>query len=84
MSTVASADRLNRPETTLRTIEPSQHTAAKVAGSSLPEMGCESLPGRSDGKDSQSAVVCPMAPNILTFKAVRPLLLQPCKKSGLC
>ena len=32
MSTVASTNRLDRPEMTLRTIEPAQHTAAKVAG----------------------------------------------------
>lgn len=32
MSTVASTNRLNRPEMTPRMIEPAQHTAAKVAG----------------------------------------------------
>ncbi|MEW6736167.1 MAG: DUF4386 domain-containing protein [Acidobacteriota bacterium] len=32
MSTTASTDWLNKPEITLRTIAPSQHTAAKVAG----------------------------------------------------
>ena len=32
MSTVASTNRLDRPEMTLRTIEPAQQTAAKVAG----------------------------------------------------
>ena len=32
MSTDASTNRLDRPEMTLRTIEPAQHTAAKVAG----------------------------------------------------
>src|SRR5574337_477271 len=32
MSTVASSTPLDRPEMTLRTIEPAQHTAAKVAG----------------------------------------------------
>ena len=32
MSTVALTNRVDRPEMTLRTIEPAQHTAAKVAG----------------------------------------------------
>ncbi len=32
MSTVASTNRLDRPERTLRTLEPAQYTAAKVAG----------------------------------------------------
>jgi hypothetical protein len=32
MSTDVLANRLDRPDMTLRTIEPAQHTAAKVAG----------------------------------------------------